>query len=384
MCHPASVMGPQARVRTYVLRGVTVVEAQGQLGDIADDLDLAIQLALAEGPRGVVCDLSSLLEGAGPVAIEALAAAGRHARVWSGIPVVVAGAEPQVRAALAAHPLGGRLVLAQSLFSAVTAVLATPVPNIERLRLAPHPTAPRASRDFVTRTLLDWRLGRTVPHACLVVSELVSRSIINAGTDLEVSVSWDLGALRLTVRDHGLALAGQQPDPDLHGGEPAVVSALARAVGVTPTADGGKVAWAVLEAPRTLPSTGLVPSGEIPTSQRLPLFTDARGLAGMPFCAGSSLRPTTTRRGRLPRYEPAAMLPVIVRGRSRGNPVNRCSSGTRSALRRATRILQEVGFSRRDNLSRVAADAGHRRAVPSARCRAETAQAGTGLRTAQT
>ena len=246
------------------------MEAQGQLGEIADDLDLAIQLALAEGPRGVVCDLSSVLEGAGPVAIEMLATAGRHARDWAAIPVVVASPEPQVRAELAAHPLGARLVLTESLFSAVTTVLATPVVRIERLRLSPHPTAPRAARDFVTRTLLDWRLGRTIPNACRVIRELVSRSIINAGTDIEVAVAWNLGALRLTVRDHGLALAGQQPDPDLHGSEPTAVRSLARACGVSPTADGGKVAWAVLEAPRTLPLAGLPLTGGIPSNQRLP------------------------------------------------------------------------------------------------------------------
>jgi hypothetical protein len=298
MFRPASVIGPQARVRTYVLRGVTIVEAQGQLADVADDLDLAIQLALAEVPRGVVCDLSAVLGGAGPVPVEVLATAGRHARDWAAIPVFVASPDPQVRAGLSGSPLSGRLVIMDTLFSAVTAVLATPVLSIERLRLSPHPTAPRAARDFVTRTLLDWRLGRTIPRACRVISELVSRSSINAGTDIEVSVAWSLGALRVTVRDHGLALAGQQPDPDLHQGEPAVVAGLARAHGVTPTADGGKVAWAVLDAPRTLPLAGLPHRGGSPQSQRLPLFTDARGLAGIPFCAGSSLRPTTTRRGR--------------------------------------------------------------------------------------
>jgi hypothetical protein len=277
---------------------VTVVEAAGHLGDVTDDLDLAIQLALAEGPRGVVCDLTAVLECAGPVAIEVLAAAGRHVRDWAAIPVVVVSSDPQVRAALAAHPLGGRLTLAESLFSAVTAVLAAPVVSVERLRLSPHPTAPHASRDFVTRTLLDWRLGRAIPDACLVMSDLVGRSIINAGTDIEVTVAWHRGALRLTVRDHGPALADQPADPDLHRAELTVASGLARACAVVPTADGGKVAWAVLEAPRTLPLTGQTVSGRIPADRRLPLFSDARGLAGMPFCAGSSLRPSTARRGR--------------------------------------------------------------------------------------
>src|SRR5665647_284898 len=65
---------------------------------------------------------------------------------------------PQVREALAAHPVGGQLIVTASLSSAVSAVLATPALAVEWLHLAPHATAPRASRAFVARTLLDWWL----------------------------------------------------------------------------------------------------------------------------------------------------------------------------------------------------------------------------------
>ena len=100
---------------------------------------------------------------------------------------------PQVRESLAAHPVGGQLIVTASLFSAVSAVLATPALAVEWLHLAPHPTAPRASRDFVTRTLLDWRLGRVIRFASPVISELVMSSTVNAGTDVDVSVAWNLG-----------------------------------------------------------------------------------------------------------------------------------------------------------------------------------------------
>src|ERR1019366_7301333 len=53
-------------------------------------------------------------------------------------------AAPQVREALAAHPVGGQLIVTASLFSAVSAVLATPALAVEWLHLAPHATAPRA------------------------------------------------------------------------------------------------------------------------------------------------------------------------------------------------------------------------------------------------
>jgi hypothetical protein len=289
--HTATLQLVRARARA--IREVVVVEAAGRLSEVVEELDRAIQLALAEGPRGVVCDLSAIIEGADPAAVEVLATAGRHVRDWPGIPVAVVCPDPRVREALRAHPLGGHLILTVSLFSAVTAVLATPTLTVERLGLAPHPTAPRASREFVTRTLLDWRLGRVIPFASLVVSELVASSSVSAGTDIDLSVAWNLGALRLTVRDQGPALPRQRYSVhDLHRRGLIVVAGLSRAFGVLPSADGGKVVWAVLEAPRPRLSNRRVRS-EIDTStQESPVFTDGRGLAGLPFCGGSNQRPT--------------------------------------------------------------------------------------------
>jgi hypothetical protein len=284
----------QVRARRRVIRESVVLEVAGSLGDVVQDLDRAIELALADGPRGVVCDLSAILQDVEPVAIEALATAGRHVRDWPGIPVALACPDPRVRQALAAHPLGRHLIVTASLFSAITAVLATPTLAVETLQLAPHPTAPHASRNFVTRTLLDWRLGRVIPFASLVISELVASSTVNAGTDVDVSMVWYLDALRLTVRDHGPVLLGQRPSSlDLQAGGLSTVADLSRAFGVLPTADGGKLAWAVLEAPRPRPSTRRIRSGRTTERQDSPIFTDGRGLAGLPFCAGSS-RPLTS------------------------------------------------------------------------------------------
>ena len=239
---------PKAKVRTHAIRQVVVLEVAGRLADVVEELDLAIQLALADGPRGVVCDLSVVFEGAEADAVELLAAAGRHVRDWPGTPVAVACPDPKVREALRAHPLGGQLIVTASILPAVSAVLATPVLAVEWLRLAPHPTAPRASRNFVARVLPHWGLDLLVHSASLVVSELVTTSTIQAGTDMTLSLTWNPGALRVTVRD-------ESPDPprqwfsqlDLEGRGLSVVAGLSRADGVLPTADGGKVVWAVLD-----------------------------------------------------------------------------------------------------------------------------------------
>lgn len=120
---------------------------------------------------------------------------------------------------------------------------------------------------FVTRTLLNWRLESVIPFASLVLSELVADLTMDVSTDHEVAIVWDRGALRLTVREHGPALPGQRPsDLDLHRRRLSVVALLSRASGVLPTADGGKVTWAVLQAPGPCLST----SNEVRNSQHEP------------------------------------------------------------------------------------------------------------------
>src|SRR5664279_2723287 len=252
--HPQTA--PDARVRTRVIGQVALLEVAGRLDDVVEELDLAIQLALSESPRAVVCDLTSVLEGAEPGAVEVLATAGRHVRDWPGIPVAIACPNPWVREALRVQPLGGQLITAESVSCAMSSVLATPHVIVQSLHLAAHPTAPRAARNFVTRTLLDWRLTRIIPFASLLVSELVASSSVHAGTDIDLSVVWDRGALRLTVGDHGPSLPGQSSVPKLHGRGLTVVAGLSRAFGVLPAADGGDVVWAVLDAPRPRSSAG--------------------------------------------------------------------------------------------------------------------------------
>ena len=279
------------RVRRHVVRGVPVLAVPGRLTEAVDDLDLAVRHALADGPRGVVCDLSAALEGAEPFAVESLAAIGRHVRDWPGVPVVVACPDPLVRDLLAEHPLGAHLIVTESLFTAVSVVLAAAAPAIERLQVAPHPTAPHASRNFVTRTLLDWRLGRAIPFATRLVGDLVTSSAANAGTGIDLSLAWNQGVLRLTVRDHGPAL----PDPGiaalaLQRRAISIVAGLSRAFGVFPCADGGRLVWAVLDVPLPRTASSRLTAGAPAPAQESPIFTDGHGMTELPFCAGGVRR----------------------------------------------------------------------------------------------
>jgi len=175
---------------------------------------------------------------------------------WPGTPVAVACRDSRVLSALKAHPLGAHLIVTKSALTAVAEVLASPTPVVERIHLAPQQTAARASRDFVTRTLLKWKLGSSIPCVCLVVTELVSNAALHAVTDIDVSLAWDMTALRLTVADR----SSDPPHPqhyqfDRHHRGLTIVAGLSRAFGVLPTAPVGKVVWAVFDVPKPHAST---------------------------------------------------------------------------------------------------------------------------------
>lgn len=239
-------------IRARSVGRVVVLDVAGRLSDLVDDLDHAARFALADQPRGVVCDVSRVDEVNAPGALRGLALNGRHPRDWPGVPLAIAGLGPRAGQALRSKPLGDHLMVTTSLRQALSMVLQASLPDARSLRLAPHPTAPRAARDFVSRSLLDWRLSQHLPAACLVVSELVTNAMIHAGTTIELTVTEHRQVIRLAVRDHSPDLPVQRPDGlDAHGRGMTIVAGLSRAWGVLPEADGSKVVWAVIDsAPR--------------------------------------------------------------------------------------------------------------------------------------
>jgi hypothetical protein len=237
------------RFRSHVSGRVVVLQVAGPLSDAVEGLDLATRCALAQDPRGVVCDLSQAVEVGESGALRGIATAGRHVRDWPGVPVAVGGLAPRYGARLRRMPLGDHLVVTDSLPAALTRVMQMSCPTVDSRRLAPHPTAPRAARDFVSRTLLDWGLGHRIPAACLLASELVSNAVLHAQTHLELTVAEHRASLRLAVRDHSrdMPLAGHGRG-EARGRGLTLIEGLSSAWGILPAADGGKVVWAALDA----------------------------------------------------------------------------------------------------------------------------------------
>jgi hypothetical protein len=239
-----------ARVRTLTVGQVRVLAVSGALSDAVGDVAAAIRYALAAGLPCVACDLSRVMALGEPGALRGLAANGKHSRDWPGIAIALAGLSPPASDTVIGMPMGRHLALTRTLAAALRHLESLPDPRVSSQRLTPRATAPRASRDFVSRTLLDWRLPQRIPAACLVVSELVTRAMIHSCSDIGVDIAESHGALRLSVRD---SAAGRPEGPVCsdRGTEHhavGVVTALCATSGVLTSADGGRSVWAVLDA----------------------------------------------------------------------------------------------------------------------------------------
>ena len=120
-----------------------------------------------------VCDLIGVTDGSDADAGLLLATIGQQVRATGRpCPVALACPDPDLRHRLRQQPLSEHVLLRARKGQAMAAVGRTAPPATARLGLAPHVTASRVARDFVSRTCLDWGLAPAIASACLVVSEL--------------------------------------------------------------------------------------------------------------------------------------------------------------------------------------------------------------------
>ncbi len=249
----AESSGPERR---WTSRDVAVVAAVGRLEDVVTDLGRTVLMALAEDPKAVVCDLSAVIDGSDADAASLMAAAGRQVRDWPAVPIAMPCPDPVLRQRLRRQPMSEHVLLRATPGQALTAVGSSVAPVAARLPLAPSATASRLARDFVSRTCLDWGLAQGIASACLVVSELVTEGLRHAVTDMDLALARHGAILRLAVRDpsaHPPSAQDRAPD-GLQGRGRALVEACSRAWGVLPTAEGGRVVWAVLDVTGPSPS----------------------------------------------------------------------------------------------------------------------------------
>jgi anti-sigma regulatory factor (Ser/Thr protein kinase) len=144
------------------------------------------------------------------------------------------------------------LPLYASLEEALDAAVGRPPYLRDELRLAPTLTAAAVARTHIRDILGYWQLAlpdtTVVGRAVLVANELVTNAVVHARTELRLELRGDL--LHLAVRDNNPRLLRlvTVPDPEAEGGRGLwLIEQLARAWGVQPQPDGGKVVWCTLK-----------------------------------------------------------------------------------------------------------------------------------------
>jgi anti-sigma regulatory factor (Ser/Thr protein kinase)/anti-anti-sigma regulatory factor len=207
---------------------------------------------LGNEPYALICDLSGV-ENLDPVCATVFSTVANHpASRWPATAFLLCGAQPPVADILGRLQVPHFLQLYADVDEAVDQAVACPPYLREELRLAPTPAASAAARTFVRETCRYWQLAlpdaTVMERAVLLANELVTNAVVHAGTDIRLRLELRGDRLHIAVRDDNPRLLRLVvPDWQAEGGRGLwLVEQLARAWGVNPHPEGGKVVWCVL------------------------------------------------------------------------------------------------------------------------------------------
>ncbi len=252
--HPPAVGAGAGRahgpVTTRRIGSFLLVDACGALDDVAEPTYQAALRAAAEEPAAVICDLTGVVGRSHASATRLLASLGSEVRQWPGVAIAIACPGANRLQALAQAPEGQHLLLAEHRTVLLAQLGRRAAPEVVRMDMTPSARLVRSARDLTTRALLDWGCPQPIAPATLIVSELVNNAILHARTDLTVSVARWGDLVRLAVHDATPELPVRRHEPtQVTGRGMLLVAALSQSWGVLPASGGGKVVWAVIQAP---------------------------------------------------------------------------------------------------------------------------------------
>ncbi len=210
--------------------------------------DFVIKAALDE-PRAVVVDVDRLCVPSAS-AWTVFTSARWHVSVWPDVPVLLVSGRLQVRRTIAASGVTRYVPVHPTRESALAAVRG----RLLQVRRRARTELPRSrasvglGRGIVTDWLTKWRSRELVPAAATVATILVENVLDHTDSAPALIVESYRDAVTVAVEDCSDHLPGRHEDA-YRGAEIvaglAIVSALCRAWGSTPT-PSGKTVWAVV------------------------------------------------------------------------------------------------------------------------------------------
>ncbi|ORW91598.1 sulfate transporter [Mycobacterium sp. IEC1808] len=210
--------------------------------------DTVIKAALDE-PRAVIVDVNGLSVPSAS-AWTVFTSARWHVSVWPDVPVLLVCGQPQVRRSIAAGGVTRYVPVHPTRLSALDAVRGQPL-AIRRRARSELPAAGQSvglARAIITDWLTQWDKRDLIPVAAAVGTVFVENVLDHTQSAPVLIVESHRDTITVAVEDRSDRLPGRHEDGD-RGAEIvsglAIVSALCRAWGATPTSSG-KTVWALV------------------------------------------------------------------------------------------------------------------------------------------
>lgn len=210
--------------------------------------DTVIKAALDE-PRAVIVDVNGL-SAPSASAWTVFTSARWHVSTWPDVPILLVCARPQVRRAIAAGGVTRYVPVHPNLELALDALRDEPLPVRRRARseLPATRVAVGLARAMITDWLTQWDIADLVPVAATVGTVFVENVLDHTQSAPVLIVESYRDTVTVAVEDCSEHLPGRHEDA-YRGAEIvsglAIVSALCRAWGATPTSSG-KTVWALV------------------------------------------------------------------------------------------------------------------------------------------
>lgn len=246
----ASAQSPLA-VSTRAWGDNQVLSVDGVLdGSTYRDLRDAVIKAALDEPRAVIVDVTDLQVSA-ESAWCVFTSARWHISVWPDVPLLLVCRNAAGRDAIRRNGIARYVPLYATLDSAQVAARSgdlTPQRRRARAQLPAVHSSLRRARQLVAEWLTNWSQTDVLPVAAIVVDVLVENVLEHTLSAPRLIVESRGDAVTIAVADDNRTPAVRHEDPH-RGGDTvsglAVVAALARAWGSTPTSTG-KTVWAVV------------------------------------------------------------------------------------------------------------------------------------------
>jgi anti-anti-sigma factor len=210
--------------------------------------DAVIKAALDE-PRAVIVDVNRVSAPSASV-WTVFTSARWHVSVWPDVPILLVCGQPQVRRAIAAGGVTRYVPVHPTRLLALDAVRGQPM-AIRRRARSELPAAGESvglARGIIADWLTRWDKRDLIPVAATVGTVFVENTLHHTESPPVLIVESYRDAVTVAVEDHSDHLPGRHEDAD-RGAEIvsglAIVSALCRAWGATPTSSG-KTVWALV------------------------------------------------------------------------------------------------------------------------------------------